>query len=128
MSHLKFCYTIELAQHDLEKHWSGEFSYPLSDSPSYGSSEQNEETGGFLSKTGTSYVLLAKQGSVFIPGEKGHSILVAFLAGVRKGRKRVIIKCDYVQKKYFYSCSSPNNKFFLKLPAFSCCFHCKIIS
>ena len=66
MSHLKFCYTIELAQHDLEKHWSGEFSYPLSevffyhccerDSPSYGSSEQNEETGGFLSKTTTSYV------------------------------------------------------------------------
>ena len=98
------------------------------DSPSYGTSEQNEETGGFLSKTATSYVLLAKQGSVFIPGEKGHSLLVAFLAGVRKGRKRVIIKCDYVQKKYFYSCSSPNNKFFLKLPAFSCCFHCNIIS
>ena len=31
MTHLKFCYTIELAQHDLEKHWSGEFSYPLSE-------------------------------------------------------------------------------------------------
>ena len=26
-----------------------------------------------------------------IPGEKGHSILVAFLAGVRKGRKMVIL-------------------------------------
>ena len=61
------------------------------DSPSYGSSEQNEETGGFLSKNTTSYVLLAKQRSVFIPGEKGHSILVAFLAGVRKGRKKVIL-------------------------------------
>ena len=102
VSHLKFCYTIELAQHDLEKHWSGEFSYPLSefffyhccerDSPSYGSSELNEETGGFLSKTTTSYLLLAKQRSVFIPGEKGHSILVAFLqAGVRKERKKVIL-------------------------------------
>ena len=61
------------------------------DSPLYGSSEQNEETGGFLSKTTTSYVLLAKQRSVFIPGEKGHSILVAFLAGVRKGSKMVIV-------------------------------------
>ena len=30
--------------------------------------------------------------------------------------------------KHFYSCSSPNNKFFLQLPAFSCCFHCSIIS
>ena len=99
---LQVNYNIELAQHDLEKHWSGEFSYPLSeffffyhccerDSPSYGSSEHNEETGGFLSKTTTSYVLLAKQRSVFIPGEKGHSILVAFLAGVRKGRKKVIL-------------------------------------
>ena len=58
---------------------------------SYGSSEQNEETGGFLSKTTTSYVLLAKQRSVFIPGEKGHSILVAFLAGIWKGRKKVFL-------------------------------------
>ena len=61
------------------------------DSPSYGSSEQNEETGGFLSKTAISYVLPAKQKSVFIPREKGHSILVAFLAGVRKGRKKVVL-------------------------------------
>ena len=98
VSHLKFCYTIELAQHDLEKHWSGEFSYPLSefffyhccerDSPSYGSSELNEETGGFLSKTTTSYLLLAKQRSVFIPGEKGHSILVAFLQEFEREEKR----------------------------------------
>ena len=98
---LQVNYNIELAQHDLEKHWSGEFSCPLSefffyhccepDGPSYGGSQQNEETGGFLSKTATSYVLLAKQGSVFIPGEKGHSLLVAFLAGVRKGRKKVIL-------------------------------------
>ena len=94
---LQVNYNLEL---DPEKHWSGEFSYPLSrfffyhccerDSPSYGSLEQNEETGGFLSKTTTSYVLLAKQRSVFIPGEKGHSILVAFLAGIRKERKKVI--------------------------------------
>ena len=94
---LQVNYNIELEQHGLEKHWSEEFSYPLSefffchcserDSPSYGSSEQTEE-----SKTTTSYVLLAKQRSVFIPGEKGHSILVAFfLAGVRKGRKKVIV-------------------------------------
>ena len=98
---LQVNYNTELAQHDREKHWSGEFSYPLSelffhccerDRPSYGSSEQNEEAGGFLGKTTTSYVLLAKQRSVFIPGEKGHSILVAFfLAGVRKGRKKVIV-------------------------------------
>ena len=98
---LQVNYNTELAQHDREKHWSGEFSYPLSelffhccerDRPSYGSSEQNEEAGGFLRKTTTSYVLLAKQRSVFIPGEKGHSILVAFfLAGVRKGRKKVIL-------------------------------------
>ena len=93
---LQVNYNIELEQHGLEKHWSEEFSYPLSefffchcserDSPSYGSSEQTEE-----SKTTTPYVLLAKQRSVFIPGEKGHSILVAFLAGVRKGRKKVIL-------------------------------------
>ena len=94
---LQVNYNIELEQHGLEKHWSEEFSYPLSefffchcserDSPSCGSSEQTEE-----SKTTTPYVLLAKQRSVFIPGEKGHSILVAFfLAGVRKGRKKVIL-------------------------------------
>ena len=110
MTHLKFWnwskspalllqvnYNIELEQHGLEKHWSEEFSHPLSefsfchcserDSPSYGSSEQTEE-----SKTTTPYVLLAKQRSVFIPGEKGHSILAAFfLAGVRKRRKKVIV-------------------------------------
>ena len=28
---LQVNYNIELAQHDLEKHWSGEFSYPLSE-------------------------------------------------------------------------------------------------
>ena len=81
VSHLKFCYTIELEQHDLEKHWSKEFSYPLSefffyhccerDSPSYGSSEQNEETSGFLSKTTTSYVLLQKRKVFSFPGRRG---------------------------------------------------------
>ena len=77
---LQVSYNIEVAQHDREKHWSGEFSYR--DSPSYGSSERNEEKGSFLSKTTTPYVLLAKQRSVFIPRQKEHSILVAFLAGV----------------------------------------------
>ena len=73
------------------------------DSPSYGTSEQNEETGGFLSKTATSYVLLAKQGSVFIPGEKEHSILVAFLAGVRKGSKMVIVAAFLVLSNARYA-------------------------
>ena len=137
---LQVNYTIEIAQHDLEKHWSGEFSYTLSEFFSitvvsvtvHHTVVQNRMTKrvAFLSKTATSYVLLAKQRSVFIPGEAGHSILVAFLAGVRKGRKKVIIKCCYVQKKckHFYSCSSPKNNFFLKLSALSCCFHCNIIS
>ena len=40
----------------------------------------------------------------------------------------IVVKCDYVPKKckHFYSCSSLNNKFFLQLAAFSCCFHCSI--
>ena len=96
-------YNIELAQHDLEKHWSGEFSYPLSEFffsitvvsvTVHHTVVQNRmrKRVAFLSKTTTSYVLLAKQRSVFIPGEKGHSILVAILqAGVRKGRKKVIV-------------------------------------
>ena len=115
MTHLKFWnwskspalllqvnYNIELAQHDLEKHWSGEFSCPLSefffyhccerDSPSYRSSEQNEETGGFLSKTATSYVLPAKQRSVFIPGEKQGAFYTRSLPGrSSKGKKKVIL-------------------------------------
>ena len=37
----------------------------------------------------------------------------------------IVFKCGYVPKKckHFYTCSSPNNKCFLQLPAFSCCFH-----
>ena len=94
MTHLKFLnwskspalflqvnYSIELAQHDLEKHWSGEFSCPLSefffyhccepDSPSYGGSQQNEETGGFLSKT-TTHMCFWQNREVFsLPGRRG---------------------------------------------------------
>ena len=42
----------------------------------------------------------------------------------------IVVKCDYVPKecKQFYSCSSPNHKFFLQLPAFGCCFHYSITS
>ena len=36
--------------------------------------------------------------------------------------------CTKKKCKHFYSCSSPNNIFFLQLPALSCCFNCSIIS
>ena len=45
--------------------------------------------------------------------------------------KQIVVKCDYVlQQVQTLSCSnSLNNKyFFLRLPAFTCYFHCSIIS